>query len=69
MKYKELNEFWSTSFYVFENKEHGKYKEEVLDCKWCQAPYIYSACEYDEEAELCPSCEYKEGQASTHEKY
>ena len=31
MKYKELNEFWSTSFYVFENKEHEKYKEEILD--------------------------------------
>ena len=31
MKYKELNEFWSTSFYVFENEEHEKYKEEVLD--------------------------------------
>ncbi len=45
------------------------HQEEVLDCKWCQAPYIYSTCEYDEEAELCPSCEYKEGQASTHEKY
>ena len=45
------------------------HKEEVLDCKWCQAAYIYSACEYDEEAGLCPRCEYKEGQASTHEKY
>ena len=31
MKYKELNEFWSTSFYVFENTEHEKYKEEILD--------------------------------------
>jgi len=45
------------------------HKEEVLDCKWCGGPYIYSACEYNEEAELCPSCEWKEGQASTHEKY
>ena len=45
------------------------HKEGVLDCKWCQAPYVFSACEYDEEAELCPGCEYKEGQASTHEKY
>ena len=31
MKHKELNEFWSTSFYVFENTEHEKYKEEILD--------------------------------------
>ena len=31
MKYKELNEFWSTSFYIFENEKHEKYKEEVLD--------------------------------------
>jgi hypothetical protein len=45
------------------------HEEDVLDCKWCEAPYIYSTCEYSEEAELCPSCELKEGQASTHEKY
>lgn len=46
------------------------HKEEVLDCKWCNAPYIYSSCEYAEEAELCPSCERKDGYASAnHEKY
>jgi ribosomal protein L37E len=45
------------------------HNEEVLNCKWCEGPYIYSTCEYVEEAELCPNCECKEGQASTHEKY
>lgn len=44
--------------------------EEVLDCKWCKSPYIYSSCEYDETAELCPSCEYKDGYAAANfEKY
>jgi hypothetical protein len=45
------------------------HKEEVLTCKGCEAPYMYSACVYPEEAELCPDCEWQEGQASTHEKY
>ena len=46
------------------------HKEEVLECKWCGSPYIYSSCEYGEEAELCPSCEKKDGYAAAHfEKY
>ena len=46
------------------------HEEEVLDCKWCKSPYIYSSCEYDEAAELCPSCERKDGYASANfEKY
>ncbi|MBU1014768.1 MAG: hypothetical protein KKG99_17375 [Bacteroidetes bacterium] len=46
------------------------YAEEVLDCKWCKEPYIFSSCEYGEEAELCPICEDKDGYASANfEKY
>lgn len=46
------------------------HKEEVLNCKWCNEPYIFSSCEYGEEAELCPSCERKDGYASANcEKY
>lgn len=46
------------------------HKEEVLDCKWCSSPYIFSSCEYGEEAELCPDCERKDGYASANfEKY
>lgn len=46
------------------------HEEEVLDCRWCKGPYIYSSCAYDEMAELCPDCEYKDGYAATHhEKY
>lgn len=46
------------------------HKEEVLDCKWCGESYIYSSCEYGEEAELCPACERKDGYAAAHhEKY
>ena len=46
------------------------HEEEVLDCKWCNSAYIYSSCEYDERAELCPDCEWKDGYASANcEKY
>ncbi len=45
------------------------HREEVLECVRCAEPYIYSACEF-EEAEICPSCEWKEGYAAAHfEKY
>lgn len=44
--------------------------EKVLECRWCKEPYIFSSCEYGEEAELCPSCEWKDGYASANcEKY
>lgn len=44
--------------------------EEVLACTWCKEPYIFSSCHYDKEAELCPSCEWKDGYASANfEKY
>ncbi|MES9902460.1 MAG: hypothetical protein ABW168_07230 [Sedimenticola sp.] len=55
--------------------EEGKclvcsHKEEVLECRWCGESYIHSSCEYDIEAELCPSCEWKDGHAAAHcEKY
>jgi hypothetical protein len=46
------------------------HSEEVLECKWCKEPYIFSSCEYGEEVELCPSCEWKDGYASAnYEKY
>ena len=46
---------------------HG---EEVLECKWCKEPYIFSSCEYGEEAQLCSSCERKDGYvAANFEKY
>ena len=46
------------------------HKEEVLECSWCSDIYIYSSCEYDQVAELCPSCERKDGYATAnHEKY
>lgn len=46
------------------------HEEDVLECNRCQSPYMYSACEYDEMAELCPDCEYKDGYAAAHcEKY
>ena len=45
------------------------HKEEVLECKWCKSPYLFSAVEYGEEAQLCPDCEWKEGSAINHEKY
>ena len=46
------------------------HEEEVLDCKWCKEPYIFSSCEFGEAAELCPSCEYKDGYtAANFEKY
>ena len=34
--------------------------EKVLECKWCKEPYIFSSCKYGEEAEICPSCEWKD---------
>lgn len=44
--------------------------EEILECRWCKEQYLFSSCEYGEEAELCPSCEDKDGYASAHhEKY
>jgi hypothetical protein len=44
--------------------------EEVMRCNWCKEPYIFSSCEYGEEAKLCPSCEWKDGYASANfEKY
>ncbi|MGY3929515.1 Uncharacterised protein [Aeromonas encheleia] len=46
------------------------HEEDVLTCKWCKVPYIFSSCEYGEDAALCPSCEYKDGYASAnYEKY
>jgi hypothetical protein len=46
------------------------HSEEVLECKWCKEPYIFSSCEYGEEAQLCPSCEWKDGYAAANfEKY
>lgn len=46
------------------------HREDVLECKWCGADYIYSSCEYGEEAELCPDCERKDGYTAAHcEKY
>jgi ribosomal protein L37E len=46
------------------------HSEDVLKCKSCKEPYIYSSCEYGEAAELCPSCEWKDGYASANcEKY
>lgn len=45
------------------------HQEEVLECKWCKEPYLYSAVEY-EDAGLCKSCEWKEGYAAAnYEKY
>ncbi|MDU1141590.1 hypothetical protein [Aeromonas rivipollensis] len=55
--------------------EHEKclvcsYEEEVLSCRWCKKPYIFSSCSYRENTELCPSCEYQDGYASAnYEKY
>lgn len=46
------------------------HREEVLECRWCKEPYVFSSCDYGEEAELCPSCEWKDGYASANfEKY
>jgi hypothetical protein len=46
------------------------HKEPVLECRVCAADYIYTACEYHEEAELCPNCEWDDGYATAHhEKY
>ncbi|MDD2776824.1 MAG: hypothetical protein PHU06_12790 [Gallionella sp.] len=46
------------------------HSEEVLECKLCKEPYIFSSCEYGEEAQLCPSCEWKDGYATANcEKY
>jgi len=46
------------------------YNEEVLECTWCKKPYIFSSCDYGEEAEICPKCEWKDGYAAVHcEKY
>ncbi|WP_270806036.1 hypothetical protein [Aeromonas sp. QDB62] len=46
------------------------HEEQVLDCKWCHEPYVFSSCQFGEEAELCPCCEYKDGYASeNYEKY
>jgi len=46
------------------------HEEKVLDCRWCKDAYIFSACNYGEEAELCPGCERKDIYASAHhEKY
>jgi hypothetical protein len=45
------------------------HSEEVLQCKSCNADYLYSNVEY-EEAELCPECEWRDGYAAAHyEKY
>lgn len=45
------------------------HREEVLECKWCKADYLYSDIEY-EEAGLCPKCEWEDGYASANfEKY
>ena len=55
--------------------EHEKclvcgHEEKVHDCKHCREAYIYSSCEFNEKANLCPNCEYKEGYAAFyHEKY
>jgi ribosomal protein L37E len=46
------------------------HSEDVLECKWCKEPYIFSSCEYSEEARLCPGCEWKDGHAAANcEKY
>ena len=46
------------------------HSEDVLTCRWCKEPYIYSACEYDEAANMCPDCEWKDGYAAANfEKY
>jgi len=46
------------------------HEEAVLECKRCNESYIYSSCDYDENAQLCPSCEWKDGYASANfEKY
>ena len=46
------------------------HQEEVLECRWSRDAYIFSSCEYPEEAELCPDCEWKDGYAAAHcEKY
>lgn len=46
------------------------HSEDVTRCNWCKKPYIFSSCEYSEDANLCPSCEWKDGYASANfEKY
>lgn len=46
------------------------HSEDVLECKWCKGLYIFLSCEYGEEAQLCPSCEWKDGYAAANcEKY
>ncbi|EKO3695086.1 hypothetical protein [Vibrio cholerae] len=46
------------------------HKEQLLDCSRCNSPYLFSSCEYPEEAELCPECEWQDGYAAYNcEKY
>lgn len=46
------------------------YSEKVSTCKVCDASYFQSAVEYDEDARLCPKCEYEDGYAAANfEKY
>lgn len=46
------------------------YEEEVLSCKKCSSPYIFSSCEFSEEVEICPGCEGKDNYAAANfEKY
>jgi hypothetical protein len=36
----------------------------------CEANYLQSSVEFDEDAKLCPKCEYEEGYAAANfEKY
>lgn len=45
------------------------HREEVLECEWCKADYLYSDVKY-EDAGLCPDCEWKDGYAAANcEKY
>lgn len=46
------------------------HREEVLECRICKSSYLYSDVEYDEEAGLCPKCEWEDGYAAANfEKY
>jgi hypothetical protein len=46
------------------------HEEKVIDCKWSKEHYIYSSCEYNEMAGLCPSCELIDGYAAAnYERY
>lgn len=41
------------------------HREPVLQCKSCEADYLYTNVDY-EEAGLCPKCEWKDGYASAN---